>query len=148
MKNTCICYDDLQASRIFVIPAFSQSTKSQIEKYIRLTLYFINVIFAYHGQWIFFCNYFYRNGRGAWQTDGCTRIDVSSNQIVCQCNHLTNFAVLMSLDSDVSLHIFSVHSVYCLCVCHYCVRFALSFLHLICLLITFCLTPNQCFVPE
>lgn len=117
MKNTCICYDDLQASRIFVIPAFNQSTKSQIEKYIRLRLYFINVIFAYHGQWIFFCNYFYRNGRGAWQTDGCTRIDVSSNQIVCQCNHLTNFAVLMSLDSGVSLHIFSIHSVYCLCVC-------------------------------
>ncbi|XP_022293316.1 adhesion G protein-coupled receptor B1-like isoform X2 [Crassostrea virginica] len=43
-----------------------------------------------------------RNGRGAWQTDGCTRIDVSSNQIVCQCNHLTNFAVLMSLDSGIA----------------------------------------------
>ncbi|XP_048767258.2 adhesion G protein-coupled receptor E3-like isoform X1 [Ostrea edulis] len=43
-----------------------------------------------------------RGGRGAWHTDGCQRIESTSNQIICQCNHLTNFAVLMSLKSNVA----------------------------------------------
>lgn len=43
-----------------------------------------------------------RNGRGAWMTDGCIRVYVSTNEIACQCNHLTNFAVLMSLDSTIT----------------------------------------------
>lgn len=43
-----------------------------------------------------------RSGRGAWKTDGCTRVSLSANEIVCQCNHLTNFAVLMSLDSTIT----------------------------------------------
>lgn len=52
-----------------------------------------------------------RNGRGAWKTDGCTRVSSSTNEIVCQCNHLTNFAVLMSLDSTITnTYVFSTIS--------------------------------------
>lgn len=52
-----------------------------------------------------------RSGRGAWKTDGCTRVSLATNEIICQCNHLTNFAVLMSLDSTISnAHVISTIS--------------------------------------
>ncbi|XP_061176026.1 uncharacterized protein LOC133184977 [Saccostrea echinata] len=47
-------------------------------------------------------NFSSRNGLGGWDTDGCELVQSASNKITCQCNHLTNFAVLMSLDTDVA----------------------------------------------
>ena len=37
---------------------------------------------------------------GAWSTDGCTLLFINTSQITCQCNHLTNFALLLRVDSD------------------------------------------------
>jgi hypothetical protein len=31
-----------------------------------------------------------------WSTDGCTTLDYSRDRVMCQCNHLTSFAVLTS----------------------------------------------------
>ncbi|KAK3579673.1 hypothetical protein CHS0354_027128 [Potamilus streckersoni] len=36
------------------------------------------------------------DGDGAWSTDGCNVVSRSSNGIVCECDHLTNFAILMT----------------------------------------------------
>ena len=33
-------------------------------------------------------------GRGNWSTDGCT-VEAANSSVTCQCNHLTNFAVLV-----------------------------------------------------
>ena len=38
-------------------------------------------------------------GYGAWSTEGCSLVDESYDKATCECNHLTNFAVLR-----VSLH--------------------------------------------
>lgn len=36
------------------------------------------------------------NGQGNWTTFGCTtRMESESGVVVCECNHLTNFAVLV-----------------------------------------------------
>ena len=37
-------------------------------------------------------------GRGNWSTEGCTRRTVDNNTglVTCDCNHLTNFAILLS----------------------------------------------------
>jgi len=34
-------------------------------------------------------------GLSAWSTDGCTTIISETGLVSCQCNHLTNFAILM-----------------------------------------------------
>ena len=44
------------------------------------------------------------DGNGAWASDGCEFVRFSENgEIICTCNHLTNFAVLMSTSKTVSL---------------------------------------------
>ena len=37
-------------------------------------------------------------GRGNWSTEDCTRRTVDNNTglVTCDCNHLTNFAILLS----------------------------------------------------
>ncbi len=34
------------------------------------------------------------NGRGDWSSEGCTLASQNDIEVVCQCDHLTNFAVL------------------------------------------------------
>ncbi|XP_078575865.1 uncharacterized protein LOC144861739 isoform X2 [Branchiostoma floridae x Branchiostoma japonicum] len=41
--------------------------------------------------WDFAANH----GSGAWSTDGCSFGGISQGRVVCECDHLTNFAVLM-----------------------------------------------------
>ena len=41
-------------------------------------------------------------GYGAWSTEGCSLVEESYDKATCECNHLTNFAVLR-----VSLHALS-----------------------------------------
>ncbi|CAH1249318.1 ADGRG4 [Branchiostoma lanceolatum] len=36
-------------------------------------------------------------GGGAWSTEGCNFVGIDNNRVVCECNHLTNFAVLMDI---------------------------------------------------
>ncbi|XP_071115297.1 uncharacterized protein [Haliotis cracherodii] len=40
--------------------------------------------------------------KSRWLTDGCTGKDVNSSYTSCECNHLTNFAILMSPGRHVS----------------------------------------------
>ena len=62
--------------------------------------------------WSIFCLYFFSDGFGDWSTNGCTTSiqnsssaisspipsSTTSKKVVCQCNHLTNFALLFTLD--------------------------------------------------
>ena len=34
---------------------------------------------------------------GAWSSEGCTLVEDSTETSTCDCNHLTNFAVLMEV---------------------------------------------------
>ncbi|CAH1255346.1 ADGRG7 [Branchiostoma lanceolatum] len=36
-------------------------------------------------------------GGGDWSTEGCNFVGIDSDRVVCECNHLTNFAVLMDI---------------------------------------------------
>ncbi|KAI8506599.1 hypothetical protein Bbelb_160260 [Branchiostoma belcheri] len=36
-------------------------------------------------------------GVGAWSTEGCAFAGIDNGRVVCECNHLTNFAVLMDI---------------------------------------------------
>ncbi|XP_078573507.1 adhesion G-protein coupled receptor G7-like [Branchiostoma floridae x Branchiostoma japonicum] len=45
-------------------------------------------------------------GAGAWSTEGCDFVGVENGRVVCECNHLTNFAVLMDIYGD--LHSFAL----------------------------------------
>ncbi|XP_019853255.1 PREDICTED: adhesion G-protein coupled receptor G2-like [Amphimedon queenslandica] len=38
-------------------------------------------------------------GRGNWSTDGCT-VEAANSSVTCHCNHLTNFAILVSFNSS------------------------------------------------
>ncbi len=39
---------------------------------------------------------FFRNSKGGgWSTDGCRLASRKNGTVTCECNHLTNFAVLM-----------------------------------------------------
>ncbi|XP_041888762.1 adhesion G protein-coupled receptor F5 isoform X1 [Corvus kubaryi] len=50
-----------------------------------------------------FWNFTLNNHRGDWDTSGCTTTE-SGNYVICSCNHLTSFSILMSPDrsSEVS----------------------------------------------
>ena len=40
--------------------------------------------------------------RNVWLTDGCEEVNVTNNTVVCECNHLTHFAILLSPNLNVS----------------------------------------------
>jgi len=39
---------------------------------------------------------------GGWSSEGCELVSVSDSRVTCSCNHLTNFAVLLSISPAVS----------------------------------------------
>ncbi|XP_052814005.1 adhesion G-protein coupled receptor G6-like [Mya arenaria] len=43
-------------------------------------------------------DYYADEGAGGWRTDGCSMTSYVNNTVVCKCNHLTNFAVLIDLE--------------------------------------------------
>ncbi|KAL3877058.1 hypothetical protein ACJMK2_034813, partial [Sinanodonta woodiana] len=66
-----------------------------------------------------------RRGNGSWSDKGCKLVSTSDDTTVCQCDHLTNFAILMSpgktpTKDQVSLSIISIIgcaiSIFCLSV--------------------------------
>ncbi|NXW43798.1 AGRF5 protein, partial [Nyctiprogne leucopyga] len=46
-----------------------------------------------------FWNFTLNKPRGGWDTRGCTPTEVEGN-VICSCNHLTSFSILMSLDKS------------------------------------------------
>ncbi|XP_052245372.1 adhesion G protein-coupled receptor L3-like [Dreissena polymorpha] len=52
------------------------------------------------------------SGNGQWSTSGCFFVNSTDNLTTCECNHLTNFAVLMSpfveVDNDLPLRLVSI----------------------------------------
>ncbi|XP_053386553.1 uncharacterized protein LOC123538400 [Mercenaria mercenaria] len=44
-------------------------------------------------------NYSANEDAGSWNTEGCTLFSYESGRVVCKCNHLTNFAVLIDLQA-------------------------------------------------
>ena len=36
-----------------------------------------------------------RDGVGDWSSDGCNFMGMENDRVVCECTHLTNFAVIM-----------------------------------------------------
>ena len=60
---------------------------------------------------------FYRNG-GDWATDGCETKFRNGSVTDCRCNHLTNFAVLLSLKEIVNNFSFALISIFQIKLCH------------------------------
>ena len=42
-----------------------------------------------------FWNFTLNDGYGDWSTEGCRKALVNNSRIVCQCDHLTSFAVIV-----------------------------------------------------
>ncbi len=40
----------------------------------------------------------FENMTAQWSTDGCNLIDIKDQNVMCECNHLTHFAVLMDIE--------------------------------------------------
>lgn len=40
----------------------------------------------------------YKNMSAQWATEGCYLIDRTDRNVVCECNHLTHFAILMDIE--------------------------------------------------
>uniref|UniRef100_A0A672UF97 Adhesion G protein-coupled receptor F5 n=1 Tax=Strigops habroptila TaxID=2489341 RepID=A0A672UF97_STRHB len=52
--------------------------------------------------WCVFWNFTLNKGRGGWDTNGCTPTEVE-DYVICSCNHLTSFSILMSPDKSSKL---------------------------------------------
>jgi hypothetical protein len=37
-----------------------------------------------------------------WSKEGCTTVNITDTSVVCECNHLTHFAILLSPNLNVS----------------------------------------------
>ncbi|XP_070570674.1 adhesion G protein-coupled receptor L4-like isoform X2 [Ptychodera flava] len=47
------------------------------------------------------CSYMqYGDSSGVWKTDGCTHVQTSGPEVICKCDHLTNFAVVMAIGKE------------------------------------------------
>ncbi|KAK3105819.1 hypothetical protein FSP39_006407 [Pinctada imbricata] len=42
-----------------------------------------------------FWNYTINDNSGGWSTEGCVLVDLQDGRYICECNHLTNFAILI-----------------------------------------------------
>jgi len=49
--------------------------------------------------------FFSKAGTGRWSTDGCTLKTGNDTHSICECTHMTNFAILMSPFVEVTLSI-------------------------------------------
>ncbi|XP_072440513.1 uncharacterized protein [Chiloscyllium punctatum] len=47
-----------------------------------------------------FWDFLKNNGSGGWNSQGCTTAQITSNQTVCECNHLTHFGVLLAISRE------------------------------------------------
>ncbi|XP_059506370.1 adhesion G-protein coupled receptor G6-like isoform X2 [Stegostoma tigrinum] len=47
-----------------------------------------------------FWDFLKNNASGGWNSEGCTTAQTTSNQTVCECNHLTHFGVLLTISRD------------------------------------------------
>ncbi|XP_022293765.2 latrophilin-like protein 1 [Crassostrea virginica] len=45
----------------------------------------------------------------AWNTSGCSVENFTNSQVICSCNHLTNFAILLSLPDEVDIKALTGH---------------------------------------
>ena len=54
-----------------------------IQVQLRETFYIYTFLFLFLGAF------------GAWDNSGCDLINSTNNYIVCECDHLTNFAILL-----------------------------------------------------
>ncbi|XP_002129016.2 uncharacterized protein LOC100177153 [Ciona intestinalis] len=55
-----------------------------------------------------FFDYQLNAGKGDWSQIGCVTSQSSSGAVTCQCNHLTSFAVIMSVETTVDDHILNI----------------------------------------
>ncbi len=46
------------------------------------------------------CAYYqiFENKTARWSTEGCDLIDITDRNVMCECNHLTHFAILMDIE--------------------------------------------------
>ncbi|KAF1608413.1 Adhesion G protein-coupled receptor F5, partial [Eudyptes chrysolophus] len=58
-----------------------------------------------------FWNFTLNNHSGGWDTHGCTPTE-KGNDVICSCNHLTSFSILMSLDGKSSKEKFGSYITY------------------------------------
>ena len=49
----------------------------------------------------------FADGYGDWSMEGCERVDVNDtdDEVMCRCNHLSNFAVLLVSNVALSLYV-------------------------------------------
>ena len=48
--------------------------------------------------------YIYIDGCGGWSSDGCHVTSSNSTEVICECNHLTSFAILLVRDIIKSIY--------------------------------------------
>ncbi|KAI8482585.1 hypothetical protein Bbelb_396520 [Branchiostoma belcheri] len=67
---------------------------------------------------------FWDQSRGNWSTEGCTARVSDDNHTICECNHLTNFAILVDVighEDEFALHVITyigcIISIFCLIFC-------------------------------
>lgn len=67
-------------------------------------------------------------GYGAWSQKGCRLVTETSGSATCECNHLTNFAILVdtSVQPDKSIGRFTIIGAVILMVCVLVVVFSLA----------------------
>lgn len=70
----------------------------------RIEIAFQTVTVEYHisgTERCVFWDYSLNNKDGGWSTEGCVLRNRTGNCLICSCDHMTNFAILMDINSDV-----------------------------------------------
>ena len=70
----------------------------ELGAFVKINFYLENDL--HHNQANLTCAYWhiYENRTAQWSTHGCTLIGINDRNVLCECNHLTHFAILMVRD--------------------------------------------------
>jgi hypothetical protein len=66
---------------------------TKLQRYINITLIVSSGVIVKQSEEL--CCAWFDNSTNTWRTDGCLTTHVSTNEVMCSCNHLTDFALII-----------------------------------------------------
>ncbi|CAF5111987.1 unnamed protein product, partial [Rotaria magnacalcarata] len=85
-------------TRIISLTIDKPELTKNLGSFVKLNFYLDNNYENEHGNLTCAYWHIFDNMTAQWSTDGCYLIDIIDRNVMCECNHLTHFAVLMDIE--------------------------------------------------
>ncbi|CAF1436686.1 unnamed protein product, partial [Adineta steineri] len=85
-------------TRVISLTIDKPELTKHLQKFVKINFYLENNF--QHENKTITCAYWhiFNNMTAQWSTDGCQLISIKDRNVICECNHLTHFAILMDIE--------------------------------------------------